>query len=250
MITLRFRGESPLRSHLAAVFAKELAEEKRVLLVDTWVGDRRQPIAFGVENECIYDLYDYLGGGLSLYKAAIETSDLLHIVPGPPEGKPGANPQALKELIEEAAEEYDVLILDASPEFEDSIGSEAEELVICTSEGMECPEADYIVVDVSNQKKDLSQESDGKTIEETGRPEGALEGKEQEADFTEPVKPSPRILGYIAGADYSETDLSDSLGSGAQAETLTEVFRNYSQNLTAQPPKMSWLKRLQTWFRT
>lgn len=112
MRIIRIFGKETLATKLVISFCNEIKSEERVLIIDTICGKRLIPIHFGVEDETIYDIYDYFNGVVDFYKTFVEVDNSLGIIASSYlEDKLIAEEIDTKKLMEDAAEDYDVIII-------------------------------------------------------------------------------------------------------------------------------------------
>lgn len=112
---IRFTGNNHITCDLIYEFQKKL--EGRNLIIDTVVGQRKLPIKYHIEDQIVYDFYDYLKGDINLYKAIIEINDNLDFVPSSYiEGKDNFDQEILDNLSKEF-EEYDYVLLNSNDYF-------------------------------------------------------------------------------------------------------------------------------------
>lgn len=76
-----FSGNKDLSIDLIKTFKDKLGPS--TLIIDWLYGERVLPIAFGVEDESIYDLYDFINMGLETKDYAIDLGDGGALIPAP-----------------------------------------------------------------------------------------------------------------------------------------------------------------------
>lgn len=107
-------GNKDLAVDLVKTFKENLGPS--TLIIDWLYGERALPIAFGVEDEAIYDLYDLINMDLDLEDYAIELKTGRYLIPAPfKEDKRDFSESDLKEFFQ--ALNYDnILVLGNSLE--------------------------------------------------------------------------------------------------------------------------------------
>lgn len=109
---IRIYGEDKLTEDLCFSLAELLEGSK--LIVDTLVGSRSLASRYGIQDEVVYDIYDYLNSNASLYKATIEIKDDIDFIASSYiEGKENFTEKDLWRLIEET-KTYDHIIIRAN----------------------------------------------------------------------------------------------------------------------------------------
>lgn len=112
MIIMRILGKETLATQLVISFCNELKKNERILLVDTICGKRLIPIEYGVEDETIYDIYDYFNGVVDFYKSLVEVDEKLGIIASSYlEDKLNSEEIKVGRLYDDAAEDYDKIIV-------------------------------------------------------------------------------------------------------------------------------------------
>lgn len=97
---IRFSGDYEVSLGLIVEFEKRLEGKK--LIIDGRVGERDLLLMYGVEDQGVYDIYDYLNSDLDLYKALIEIEDDLDLIPSPyREDKADFGQEAIDRLLED-----------------------------------------------------------------------------------------------------------------------------------------------------
>lgn len=98
--------------------ARELSRRGKVVLIDLDMGKRQIPQVFDVEDEAVYDIYDFFIGNCKIEKALIEVEENLSVIAASflPE-KSSLSEENISRLIEEV--DCDYLILDSSGISED-----------------------------------------------------------------------------------------------------------------------------------
>lgn len=219
MRILRVNTTSIHSTDLICYFADRLSQEERVILVDSQKADRRIPIHFGVENECIYDLYDYLLGRSDLYKTSIEVTESLSLVPGPffekGEVEPGV--ERLQDLIEEAKGEYEILLLLAEPYLLDIELEGAQELYIVPTHHPIEDSIDYLVWEYTDEKIEWEQV------------------------YESLPEPPPLVIGYLEEKALVNGQVSH--------QTWMEIYGNWRDEKSANPPNRGIFQRFLDLFR-
>lgn len=109
---VRIYGDDKLTEDLCYGLSHLL--EGTSLIIDTLVGSRSLATRYGVQDEVVYDIYDYLNSNVSLYKATIEIKDDMdYIASSYIEGKEDFTEKDLGRLIEET-KTYDHIIIRAN----------------------------------------------------------------------------------------------------------------------------------------
>lgn len=112
MRIIRIFGKETLATKLVISFCNEIKKEDRVLIIDTICEKRIIPIHYGVEDETIYDIYDYFNGVADFYKAFVEVDEKLGIIASSYlEDKLISDEIDTEKLLEDADEDYDVIII-------------------------------------------------------------------------------------------------------------------------------------------
>ncbi len=117
MIILKIFGKETLAKKLVISLCERIRPNSSVLLVDTISGSRILPIHYGVQDETIYDVYDFLNGDVSLFKSVVEVDDNFSILASSylPDKISFKNTDTIK-LVEEARDHYNHVLMLCSDE--------------------------------------------------------------------------------------------------------------------------------------
>lgn len=112
MIILKIFGKEPLAKRLVISLCERIKTNSNILLIDTISGSRILPIHYEVQDETIYDIYDYLNGDVSLYKSTVEVDESLSIIASSflPDKIRFTDGDAGR-LVEDAEQEFEHLIM-------------------------------------------------------------------------------------------------------------------------------------------
>lgn len=125
---IRFTGKSESICDLIYEFEKNL--EGKNLIIDTIVGQRKLPIKYKVEDQIVYDFYDYLNGDINLYKATVEVEDTLDLISSSYiEGKENFDPERLENFISELVE-YDNVLINSNEYFNNLAMENVDNIII------------------------------------------------------------------------------------------------------------------------
>ncbi len=86
---------------------------KKVIMIDGDMGLRNMDLVLGVENECLYNIYDVAKGKCFLEDAAIRVADNLDFLPASQEDSWNeVFPPAIDTVIEDIQNSYDFILID------------------------------------------------------------------------------------------------------------------------------------------
>lgn len=139
---IRFSGPLAYTKNLVQAFEEGLSGKK--IIIDGKEKSRDLAIAYGVEDQGIYDIYDYLNGDVDLYKASIEVDDDLDlIVSSFFPGKENFTIEAV-EALEEDLDSYDYILIQSNDILDRARFSKLDNIIV--GEG-ELPGQSYYISD-------------------------------------------------------------------------------------------------------
>lgn len=124
----------------------------KVALVDTDIGLRNLDVLLGLENRIVYDLTDVISGQCRLRQALIKDKryEGLFLLPAAQtKDKTAVNPQQMKDLCNELAQEFEYVIIDCpagiEQGFRNAIGGANKAVVVTTPEVSAVRDADRVI---------------------------------------------------------------------------------------------------------
>ncbi len=128
--------DSSGRMDFIVAFSKQLAQKESTVVVDAVTGKRDIPVAFGVQDEVVYDWYDYLLGSCDAEKCKIFVDDKLSVVASSYfSDKAEPTTEQIQRLIGELNCEY-VLFDAGTEEIAKDIFSVSTDVVVLTQTGV------------------------------------------------------------------------------------------------------------------
>lgn len=125
---------------------------KKVVLVDADIGLRNLDVVMGLENRIVYDLVDVVEGNCRLKQALIRDKryDSLYLLPAAQtRDKNAVNPEQMKELCKELAQDFDIVIIDCpagiEQGFKNAIAGADQAIIVTTPEVSAVRDADRII---------------------------------------------------------------------------------------------------------
>ncbi len=125
---------------------------KKVVLVDADIGLRNLDVVMGLENRIVYDLVDVTEGNCRLKQALIRDKryETLYLLPAAQtRDKNAVNPEQMKRLCQELAEEFDYVIIDCpagiEQGFKNAIAGASLAIIVTTPEVSAVRDADRII---------------------------------------------------------------------------------------------------------
>ncbi|MBP2649624.1 MAG: minD 2 [Firmicutes bacterium] len=125
---------------------------KKVVLVDADIGLRNLDVVMGLENRIVYDLVDVTDGNCRLKQALIRDKryETLYLLPAAQtRDKNAVNPEQMKQLCTELAEEFDYVLIDCpagiEQGFKNAIAGADRAVIVTTPEVSAVRDADRII---------------------------------------------------------------------------------------------------------
>jgi septum site-determining protein MinD len=125
---------------------------KKVVLVDADIGLRNLDVVMGLENRIVYDLVDVVEGNCRLKQALIRDKryESLYLLPAAQtRDKNAVNPEQMKELCKELAQEFDMVLIDCpagiEQGFKNAIAGADQAIIVTTPEVSAVRDADRII---------------------------------------------------------------------------------------------------------
>lgn len=142
-------GKTTTTANLGTGFA---LQGKKVVLIDADIGLRNLDVVMGLENRIVYDLVDVTEGNCRLKQALIRDKryESLFLLPAAQtRDKNAVNPEQMKALCKELAEEYDVVLIDCpagiEQGFKNAIAGADKAVIVTTPEVSAVRDADRII---------------------------------------------------------------------------------------------------------
>jgi len=142
-------GKTTTSANLGTGFA---LAGKKVVLVDADIGLRNLDVVMGLENRIVYDLVDVVEGNCRLKQALIRDKryDSLYLLPAAQtRDKNAVNPEQMKELCKELAQDFDIVIIDCpagiEQGFKNAIAGADQAIIVTTPEVSAVRDADRII---------------------------------------------------------------------------------------------------------
>lgn len=125
---------------------------KKVVLVDADIGLRNLDVVMGLENRIVYDLVDVVEGNCRLKQALIRDKryESLYLLPAAQtRDKNAVNPEQMKVLCKELAQDFDFVIIDCpagiEQGFKNAIAGADQAIIVTTPEVSAVRDADRII---------------------------------------------------------------------------------------------------------
>lgn len=142
-------GKTTTTANIGTGFA---LQGKKVVLVDADIGLRNLDVVMGLENRIVYDLVDVVEGNCRLRQALIRDKryESLYLLPAAQtRDKNAVNPEQMKELCSELAQEFDIVIIDCpagiEQGFKNAIAGASQAIIVTTPEVSAVRDADRII---------------------------------------------------------------------------------------------------------
>lgn len=142
-------GKTTTTANIGTGFA---LQGKKVVLVDADIGLRNLDVVMGLENRIVYDLVDVVEGNCRLKQALIRDKryESLYLLPAAQtRDKNAVNPEQMKELCSELAQEFDFVIIDCpagiEQGFRNAIAGASQAIIVTTPEVSAVRDADRII---------------------------------------------------------------------------------------------------------
>lgn len=142
-------GKTTTVANLGTTLAKK---KHSVVMLDADIGLRNLDVVMGLENRIVYNLVDIIEGKCRKAQAMIRDRKLsnLYIIPAAQtREKTAVNPEQMKQLCDELAEEFDFVIIDCpagiEQGFKNAIAGASTALVVTTPEVSAIRDADRVI---------------------------------------------------------------------------------------------------------
>ncbi|MBP2644675.1 MAG: septum site-determining protein MinD [Firmicutes bacterium] len=142
-------GKTTTTANIGTGFA---LQGKKVVLVDADIGLRNLDVVMGLENRIVYDLVDVTDGNCRLKQALIRDKryDTLYLLPAAQtRDKNAVNPEQMKLLCKELAEDFDYVLIDCpagiEQGFRNAIAGADRAVIVTTPEVSAVRDADRII---------------------------------------------------------------------------------------------------------
>jgi len=142
-------GKTTTSANLGTGFA---LAGKKVVLVDADIGLRNLDVVMGLENRIVYDLVDVVEGNCRLKQALIRDKryNSLYLLPAAQtRDKNAVNPEQMKVLCKELAQDFDIVIIDCpagiEQGFKNAIAGADQAIIVTTPEVSAVRDADRII---------------------------------------------------------------------------------------------------------
>ncbi len=142
-------GKTTTTANLGTGFA---LQGKKVVLVDADIGLRNLDVVMGLENRIVYDLVDVTEGNCRLRQALIRDKryETLYLLPAAQtRDKNAVNPEQMKQLCKDLAEDFDYVLIDCpagiEQGFRNAIAGAGLAIVVTTPEVSAVRDADRII---------------------------------------------------------------------------------------------------------
>lgn len=142
-------GKTTTTANLGTGFA---LQGKKVVLVDADIGLRNLDVVMGLENRIVYDLVDVTEGNCRLRQALIRDKryETLYLLPAAQtRDKNAVNPEQMKQLCKDLAEDFDYVLIDCpagiEQGFRNAIAGAGRAIVVTTPEVSAVRDADRII---------------------------------------------------------------------------------------------------------
>lgn len=142
-------GKTTTTANLGTGFA---LQGKKVVLVDADIGLRNLDVVMGLENRIVYDLVDVTEGNCRLRQALIRDKryETLYLLPAAQtRDKNAVNPDQMKQLCLDLAQEFDYVLIDCpagiEQGFKNAIAGADKAIIVTTPEVSAVRDADRII---------------------------------------------------------------------------------------------------------
>ncbi len=142
-------GKTTTTANLGTGFA---LQGKKVVLVDADIGLRNLDVVMGLENRIVYDLVDVTEGNCRLWQALIRDKryETLYLLPAAQtRDKNAVNPEQMKQLCLDLAQEFDYVLIDCpagiEQGFKNAIAGADKAIIVTTPEVSAVRDADRII---------------------------------------------------------------------------------------------------------
>ena len=142
-------GKTTTTANLGTGFA---LQGKKVVLVDADIGLRNLDVVMGLENRIVYDLVDVTEGNCRLRQALIRDKryETLYLLPAAQtRDKNAVNPEQMKQLCLDLAQEFDYVLIDCpagiEQGFKNAIAGADKAIIVTTPEVSAVRDADRII---------------------------------------------------------------------------------------------------------
>lgn len=142
-------GKTTTTANLGTGFA---LQGKKVVLVDADIGLRNLDVVMGLENRIVYDLIDVTEGNCRLRQALIRDKryETLYLLPAAQtRDKNAVNPEQMKQLCLDLAQEFDYVLIDCpagiEQGFKNAIAGADKAIIVTTPEVSAVRDADRII---------------------------------------------------------------------------------------------------------
>ncbi|MPL63402.1 Septum site-determining protein MinD [bioreactor metagenome] len=209
---------------------------KKVVLVDADIGLRNLDVVMGLENRIVYDLVDVTEGNCRLKQALIRDKryETLYLLPAAQtRDKNAVNPEQMKELCKELAQDFDYVIIDCpagiEQGFKNAIAGADRAVIVTTPEVSAVRDADRIIGLLESEGK-----SNPKLIVNRIRPKMVKKGDMMDIDDIIDIL-AVDLLGIIPEDEYIV--ISTNRGEPAVANPVSiasTAYKNIVRRLTGE----------------
>jgi septum site-determining protein MinD len=176
---------------------------KKVVLVDADIGLRNLDVVMGLENRIVYDLVDVTEGNCRLKQALIRDKryETLYLLPAAQtRDKNAVNPEQMRQLCQELAQDFDYVIIDCpagiEQGFKNAIAGANRAIIVTTPEVSAVRDADRIIGLLESEGK-----NDPKLIVNRIRPQMVKRGDMMDIDDIIEIL-AVDLLGIIPEDEY------------------------------------------------
>lgn len=139
-------GKTTATVNIAAAFA---ARGRKVLAIDGDVGLRNLDIAFGVQNDVVYDFVDILDGRIEAARALVKCKENLYLLSSPQILERNVTPSEMIKLCAFFDPSFDYILIDCpagiGAEFKNAIAPAELALIVTTTDIIANRDADRVV---------------------------------------------------------------------------------------------------------
>ena len=142
-------GKTTTTANIGTGFA---LQGKKVVLIDADIGLRNLDVVMGLENRIVYDLIDVTEGNCRLKQALIRDKryETLYLLPAAQtRDKDAVNPEQMKRLCKELAQDFDYVLIDCpagiEQGFKNAIAGADRAVIVTTPEVAAVRDADRII---------------------------------------------------------------------------------------------------------
>ncbi|MDD4601202.1 MAG: septum site-determining protein MinD [Negativicutes bacterium] len=209
---------------------------KKVVLVDADIGLRNLDVVMGLDNRIVYDLVDVTEGNCRLKQALIRDKryETLYLLPAAQtRDKNAVNPEQMKELCKELAQDFDYVIIDCpagiEQGFKNAIAGADRAVIVTTPEVSAVRDADRIIGLLESEGK-----SNPKLIVNRIRPKMVKKGDMMDIDDIIDIL-AVDLLGIIPEDEYIV--ISTNRGEPAVANPVSiasTAYKNIVRRLTGE----------------